>query len=147
MSFRAKRLRVQLPCSAEGSLVELAADGPLEPGPRPLHADWPLSQTCHYLTGLDLCVCSVIPQTQGPGPPCFDSALNSAPQALLAEQPQRLIEPDLLPLLKKQLENRLAELDLAAEVAKKRMEAHLDDIAVAEQALRDRRAQDQEPDE
>jgi hypothetical protein len=51
---------------------------------------------------------------------------------------QGLVDPDLLPLLKKQLENRLAEIDLAAQAAKKRAQADLDDIAVAEQTLRDR---------
>jgi hypothetical protein len=55
---------------------------------------------------------------------------------LMADAP-RLVEPDLLPLLKKQLENRLAEIDLAAEAAKKRTQAHLDDIAAAEQTLRE----------
>jgi len=151
MPFQAKKLRVQLPCSIEGSLVELADDEPLEPGPRPAlvvaaAAFFPF--TC-YLTNLDYCHCSVPPQgciPSGP-PPCIDTGLRSLPQVLPAEQPQFLIEPDLLPLLKRQLENRLAELDLAVEAAKKRMEAQLDDMAVAERALRDRQAQDQEPGE
>jgi hypothetical protein len=56
------------------------------------------------------------------------------------------VEPDLLPLLKKQLENRLAEIDLAADAAKKRTQASLDDIAAAEQALRDRQARDRSGD-
>jgi hypothetical protein len=126
MPFRAKKLRVQLPCSVEGSLLEFADNGAPEPGERAVLFE---PFTC-YLTMLDYCHCSVVPE-------------------ILAEKPHRLVEPDLLPLLKKHLENRLAELELVAEVVKKRMKAQLDDIAVAEQALRDRqsRDQDQEPGE
>jgi hypothetical protein len=141
MPFQAKKLRVQLPCAVEGSLVELADEELIGQAAQP--AFWPA--TC-YLTNFDYCACSIVhplPPTgcvpSGP-PPCIDSTLNSLPKVLLAEEPRRLVEPDLLPLLKKQLENRLVELDLAAEVTKKRMEAQLDDIAVAERALRDRQA-------
>jgi hypothetical protein len=75
---------------------------------------------------------------------CIEIDLPSLHLVALAEQPQRLVEPDLLPLLKRQLENRLAELGLTTEVVKNRMEALLDDIAVAERGLRDRQARDQD---
>jgi hypothetical protein len=65
---------------------------------------------------------------------------------MLAAESQRLVDPDLLPLLKQQLEHRLAEIDLAADAAKKRTQADLDDIAVAEQTLRDRQAEEQSGD-
>jgi hypothetical protein len=125
MPFRAKKLRVQLPCSVEGSLVEHAEDPALEhrQRPFPLQADTYFC-TC-YLTDLDYCHCSVV----------------------LPPFPEGLVEPDVLPLLRKRLEDRLAEIDLVADVVKKRMEAQLEDIAVAEQALRDRQAEGQEPDE
>jgi hypothetical protein len=134
MPFRARKLRVQLPCSAEGSVIDLA-EGGSEKAPA---ADY-FPFTC-YLTNLDWCHCSVPPTYPPAG--CIDSSLKSIPVMLMAESP-RLVDPDLLPLLKKQLEHRLAEIDLAADAAKKRTQADLDDIAVAEQALRDRLAEEQ----
>ncbi|SCG66469.1 hypothetical protein GA0070560_12356 [Micromonospora halophytica] len=111
MAFRAKKLRVQLPCGVEGSLVELD-DQPVE------HQVGTYVCTCS-LTNIDWCNCSVRPEYK-----------------LLAGG---LVEPELLPLLRKQLENRLAEIDLVAEMTKKQLQAQLSDIGVAEQALRDRR--------
>jgi hypothetical protein len=92
--------------------------------------------TC-YLTWLDYCHCSYVPPPVYQPAGCIDSSLKSIPVLLMARS-QGLVDPDLLPLLKKQLENRLAEIDLAAQAAKKRAQADLDDIAVAEQTLRDR---------
>jgi hypothetical protein len=139
MSFRARKLRVQLPCSAEGSVIDLE-EGGSEEAPAAYPGQVPF--TCLY-TFIDACHCSV----PLPYPPatCIDSSLKSLPVMLLAES-QRLVDPDLLPLLKQQLENRLAEIDLAADVAKKRTQADLEDIAVAEQTLRDRRAEEQSGD-
>lgn len=147
MPFQARKLRVQLPCSVEGSLVELADEGPREPGPaqRRLAAELPtLPHTCYSFTILDYCHCSIPPRTLPQLPVCIEIDLPSLHLVALAEQPQRLVEPDLLPLLKRQLENRLAELGLTTEVVKNRMEALLDDIAVAERGLRDRQARDQD---
>jgi hypothetical protein len=138
MPFRARKLRVQLPCSAEGSVIDLA-DGESEKAPAEERAYFPF--TC-YLTMLDYCHCSVLPPRTYPPAGCIDSSLKSLPVVLEAES-ERLVDPDLLPLLKKQLENRLAEIDLAADVAKKRTQADLDDIALAEQTLRDQRAEEQ----
>ena len=110
MAFRAKKLRVQLPCGVEGSLVEL--DDQLVENQVGTYVC-----TCS-LTNIDWCQCSV------------------RPVMLLAGG---LVEPELLPLLRKQLENRLAEIDLVAEMTKKQLQARLSDIDVAEQTLRDRR--------
>jgi hypothetical protein len=139
MPFRATKLRVQLPCSAEGSVIDIA-DGGSEKAPA---ADPGYFAFTCYLTWLDYCHCSVVPRYLPAG--CIDSSLKSIPIMLMAES-QRLVDPDLLPLLKKQLENRLAEIDLAADAAKKRTRANLDDIAVAEQTLRDRRAEEESGD-
>jgi hypothetical protein len=141
MPFRARKLRVQLPCSAEGSVIDLA-DGGSE-NARAADVAY-FDYTC-YLTWLDYCHCSYVPRPTYPPAGCIDSSLKSIPVMLMAEL-QRLVDPDLLPLLKKQLENRLAEIDLAADAAKKRTQADLDDIAVAEHALRDRQAEDQSGD-
>ncbi|MDA0638863.1 hypothetical protein OUY22_36090 [Nonomuraea sp. MCN248] len=115
MSFRASKLRVQLPCTAEGSLIDLAD----EEAPQ-LAREGTYLCTC-YLTNLDYCHCSVV----------------------LTREQAYLVSPDALPLLKKQLEHRLAEVDLAAEAAKKQLREHLDDIAEAERALTDRSAREQ----
>lgn len=145
MPFRAKKLRVQLPCSAEGSLIELgdeeaAAEGARPPGILPV-----IGYTCYLSSPLDYCACSQVPPVNvPPGPACIDSALESLPLAVQAVQ--SLVEPDLLPLLKRQLEDRLAQMDLAVEVAKGRLRARLGDIAIAEQALRDRQALEREQD-
>lgn len=136
MPFRARKLRVQLPCSAEGSVIDLADGGP----ENVLAADSPYFPHTCYLTWLDYCHCSYVPRPTYPPAGCIDSSLKSIPLMVMAES-QRLVDPDLLPLLKKQLENRLAEIDVAADVAKKRTQADLDDIAVAEQTLRDRQAE------
>jgi hypothetical protein len=141
MPFRARKLRVQLPCSAEGSVIDLADYGS-EKAPAEDRGYFPF--TC-YLTWLDYCHCSYVPPETYPPAGCIDSSLKSVPIYQLAEA-QRLVDPDLLPLLKKQLENRLAEIDLAAEAAKKRTQAKLDDIAVAEQTLRDQTAEEQSGD-
>jgi hypothetical protein len=143
MPFRAKKLRVQLPCSAEGSLIELgdeeaAAEGALPPGILPV-----IGYTCYLSSPLDYCACSQVPAVNV-GPACIDSALESLPLAVQAVQ--SLVEPDLLPLLKRQLEDRLAQMDLAVEVAKGRLRARLGDITIAEQALRDRQALEREQD-
>jgi hypothetical protein len=140
MSFRARKLRVQLPCSAEGSVIDLA-EGGSEKAPA---ADSSFFCTC-YLTWLDYCHCSYVPRPTYPPAGCIDSSLKSIPVMLMAES-ELLVDPDLLPLLKKQLEHRLAEIDLAADAAKKRTQADLDDIAVAEQTLRDREAEYQSGD-
>ncbi|MEV5555052.1 hypothetical protein AB0L44_15490 [Nonomuraea wenchangensis] len=121
MSFRADRLRVQLPCGAEGSLVDAAGDEAAQPA---LAREGTYICTC-YLTDLDYCHCSIV----------------------LTQERARLVSPEALPLLKKQLEHRLAEVDLLAEAAKRQLQAHLDDISRAEQALRDRQAEDQNRDE
>jgi hypothetical protein len=143
MPFQARKLRVQLPCSVEGSLVEIDGDGGQQQGQ--VVANLFLG-TC-YLTRLDYCACSVVNPPgcvpSGP-PPCIEITLDSL-KIVPAEQ--RLVEPDLLPLLKQQLENRLVELDVATQVAKKRTRAWLDDIAVAERALREHRVQEGEPGE
>lgn len=135
MPFRARKLRVQLPCSEEGSVIDIS-DGGSEKAPA---ADY-FPFTC-YLTWLDYCHCSYVPEPTYPPAGCIDSSLKSIPVMLRAES-QRLVDPDLLPLLKKQLENRLAEIDLAADAAKKRTQATLDDIAAAEQTLGDRRVEE-----
>jgi hypothetical protein len=147
MSFRAKKLRVQLPCSADGSLIELGEEEPAAQGARQQAVVYHLGYTCYLSSPFDLCHCSQMPCDPSGPPPCIDSALESAPQMLMAEAAERLIEPDLLPLLKRQLEDRLAQMDLAVEVAKNRLRERLGDIATAEQALRDRQAQGQEPGE
>ncbi len=63
MSFRAKRLRVQLPCAEEGSLVEVAEED--------------LNLSCQ-LTPLDYCGCSANPPTPPPPPPCCFGTGNCA---------------------------------------------------------------------
>jgi hypothetical protein len=143
MPFRAKKLRVQLPCSAEGSLIELGDEEAAAEGARPLGILPVIGYTCYLSSPLDYCACSQVPQVNLP-PACIDSALESLPLAVQAVQ--SLVEPDLLPLLKRQLEDRLAQMDLAVEVAKGRLRAQLGDIAIAEQALRDRQASEREQD-
>ncbi|MEU4516414.1 hypothetical protein AB0G05_43580 [Nonomuraea wenchangensis] len=121
MSFRADKLRVQLPCGTEGSLVDAAADEAAQPA---LAREGTYICTC-YLTNLDYCHCSIV----------------------LPQERAQLVSPEALPLLKKQLEHRLAEVDLLAAAAKRQLQDRLDDISRAERALQDRQAQDQPRDE
>ena len=139
MAFRAQKLRVQLPCSAEGSVVDLAAGDEREA----LRPDGPIAASC-MVTMLDYCHCSVMPPVHYPPATCIDSAMDSRPVVMAIEQRPLLVEPEALPLLKKQLENRLAEMELAIEVVRARTTARLAEIAAAEQVLSERR--DQQPD-
>lgn len=140
MSFRAKRLRVQLPCTTEGSLVpndQPAPGGGVPGGVLPtgpvIAPSW--AGTC-MLSWLDYCHCSIeiMLCDVSTDTPCIDSALASAPAPA---EPVRQVGADVLPLLKQQLEHRLAELDLVAALAKSHIQGRLDEIAEAEQALRE----------
>ncbi|MFB4306791.1 hypothetical protein [Actinomadura sp. GTD37] len=142
MTFQARKLRVQLPCAVEGSLIELDDGEGGRQQPVPANARF-FGNTCYLSAPFDICHCSVLPPTPGcqPSgpPPCIDETLRSLPQMVLAESAELLVDLDLLPLLKKQLENRLAELELAADAARERLRARLTDIGTAEEALRERR--------
>jgi hypothetical protein len=82
MPFRAKKLRVQLPCSVEGSIIDVADCGSENAPAVPVLNIF----TC-YLSMLDYCACSVVPKT-APAT-CIDAGLASVPVALLAEESQR----------------------------------------------------------
>lgn len=191
MAFRAKRLRVQLPCGEEGSVLD-----------RRMRLDVCQVQTCYVLTRLDLCQPPHLTGIPG-GPPPHCRAFSqcgwfetppvcnypgSAPPQCHHGTPhpcdwfgtphgprqchdafQTLggpfeqceghhwfsvchhlgsivvlpteVDADALPLLRRQLELRLEEIEMAAEAAKAEVRAQLDDIAVAEQAVREHRGE------
>ena len=54
------------------------------------------------------------------------------------------VDAEYLPLLRKQLELRLHEIETAGEVARSHVQAQLDEVEIAEQAVREHRAAEQE---
>lgn len=124
MEFRAKRLRVQLPCAGSGTLVE-PDDGLGAPAPHSAFCPPPPPPGCDAGTS-----------APPPPPPC------GVPSAFGGTDPWRgLWDPDDLPMLKNQLTLRLAELESAEEALiamRSQVEAHLRDVEVAEEAIRQR---------
>ncbi|MDQ3933620.1 MAG: hypothetical protein M3340_03205 [Actinomycetota bacterium] len=163
MAFGAKRLRVQLPCGDETHVVEAAADDLARFCPMItsechdsclLYATHCLLvQTCHYPTnhpvhhgrvGVPRCL-----HYTGCGPwSCeWDSCETGThcyintdlPVYVAAEGRGRsLVSPDDLPVLRGRLEQRMREVDAFAQKLKDRVQAQLDDLDRAEDALRER---------
>jgi hypothetical protein len=121
MSFRASRLRVQIPCGGSGSILDEPDGGaktPFCPDPKP-------------------------PPPPPKPPPCgVPSELIDIGEALrrLGDPPEERFVLDAadLPLLRQHLELRLKMLERTAEAARQRVDAQLDDIRKTEEALRER---------
>lgn len=128
MTFRASKLRVQIPCGGSGSL--LGVDGGC--------GDSPQSALCP----------DPKPPPPPPPPPC------GVPSHFFGAEPWRdwwdttmvfprvedrfVLDAEDLPMLRQQLELKLKLLDLAEQassVARRRAEAHLADIGIVEQKL------------
>jgi len=121
MAFRAKRVRIQIPCGGSGSVVDLAA-------------------------GCDA-GCSDSPQSAVCPPPAFKDAACGSPSNFFGINPwdevtnpaeQFLLSPEDLPLFKQQLELKMKMLEIANDasaLAKTRIETKLADVARAEKQL------------
>ena len=126
MPFRATRLRIQIPCGG-ASIFEIGAGG---------CGDSPQSAVCP----------GPPPPPPPPPPPC------GVPSHFFPEHPfdavvfpevnQRFVlEPEHLPMLKRQLELKLKMVEVAehaSATARQQVEAHLKDVETVEKALRER---------
>jgi hypothetical protein len=123
MAFRAKRVRIQIPCGSSGSILEAGCDAGC--------SDSPQSAVCPPP--------AMLPPP--PDPPCgvpshffglnpWDEIINPAEQFLLSSED--------LPLFKQELELKMKVLELADDataLAKKRVQTKLADIASVEKKL------------
>ncbi|WP_308142784.1 hypothetical protein [Burkholderia pseudomallei] len=133
MAFRAKRVRIQIPCGSSGSILNLGD----QPGPG-------IGEGCDggCSDSPQSAFCPDPPKPPPPDPPCgvpsnlfglnpWDEVINPAEQTLLS--------PEDLPLFKEELELKMKMLkvaDDATTLAKKRVQSKLADIARVEKELK-----------
>jgi hypothetical protein len=121
MSFRAKKIRIQIPCGGSGSILDPAGgcgDSPQsalcpDPPPPPPPPEPPCGVPSHFF---------------GLNP--WDEVVNPAPFVLSSED---------LPALKRELELKLKMLavaDEASSLSRQRIETKLADIGAVEKALK-----------
>jgi len=130
MTFRAKRVRIQIPCGGSGSIVN-PDDTAIFAGCDAGCSDSPQSA-----------VCPPIPPPPAPQPPCGVPSnlfgINPWDEVVLPAEPA-LFSPEDLPLLREQLELRMKMLALADDataLARNRVRSKLADIAQAEEELK-----------
>ncbi len=149
MPFEARKLRVQLPCGTDTEVREAGDErGCRFPTGTPCPGKFPTDCAPAFATGctpfptcadfrsgacqLDSCIDSCIADT-------FCLWTNTV---LLedGENPRAFVAADQLPLLRERLELRLKEIDAFAQQLKDDVAAQLDEVGRAEQALKERDA-------
>lgn len=123
MEFKAKRLRIQIPCGGSGSLIDIAGGCGDSPGSA---------------------FCPTPPPKPPPNPPCgvpspiFDIG-NPLDPIVNPVLERFVLEPEQLPLLKRELELRLKLLEtaeFAVETRRQQIRSHLADVDRVEEQLR-----------
>jgi hypothetical protein len=131
MAFRAKRVRIQIPCGKSGTILNLGDLPDIGAACDAGCSDSPQSAVCPPPD----------PPPPPPDPPCGVPShffgLNPW-QELINPAEQFLLSPEDLPLLKQQLELKMKVLQLAEDanaLAKKQVQTKLTDVARVEKKL------------
>jgi hypothetical protein len=131
MAFRAKRVRIQIPCGSSGSILNLGEPPKLEADCDAGCSDSPQTAFCPPPPPIRQVLdppCGAPSQFFGLNP--WDEIINPAEQFLLS--------PEDLPLFRQELELKMKVLELADDataLAKKRVQTKLADIASVEKKL------------
>ena len=129
MPFRAKRVRIQIPCGGSGSILDLGDNPLIGAGCDAGCSDSPQSAVCPPPAAR--------PQDVGCGVPSNFFGLNPWDEVINPAE-QFLLSPEDLPLFKQELELKMKMLEVADDatrLAKKRIGTKLADVARVEKKL------------